>query len=113
MHIFHVACIRPKRKRHTIFYGTGATHDALLSFRNAKVGLGRSGNRRSYGRHDREPSRYQEIHQDQHNVVAVWAIFGLSSTPIGHGVLNSHPDVPKLGVLPPTKLLEIEVALSS
>jgi hypothetical protein len=39
MHIFHVACIRPKRKRHTIFYGTGATHDALLSFRNAKVGL--------------------------------------------------------------------------
>src|SRR5450631_1501771 len=40
MHIFHVACIRPKRKRHTIFYGTGATHDALLSFRNAKVGLG-------------------------------------------------------------------------
>src|SRR5450631_2406157 len=25
MHIFHVACIRPKRKRHTIFHGTGVT----------------------------------------------------------------------------------------
>src|SRR5664279_215786 len=38
-HAYLSCSIRPKRKRHTIFHGTGVTHDALLSFRNAKVGL--------------------------------------------------------------------------
>src|SRR3989449_8128129 len=41
IHIFHVAYFRGERKLRPISYSTGTTDDALSSFRNAKVGLGR------------------------------------------------------------------------
>ncbi|MFN0101752.1 MAG: hypothetical protein ACKV2U_06630, partial [Bryobacteraceae bacterium] len=44
MHIFHVAYSRVERKIYGIFYSPETTDDALLSFKNAKVGLAKGAN---------------------------------------------------------------------